>query len=65
MSGRSGVWPGLDFHGMNLAEIRRRVRGQPKGGGQPPPPAKQPERIGDILARMGFTGQRGQDDERD
>lgn len=59
-----GAWPGLDTRGMTLAEIRRRVRdGEGVGIVHPPPPVREPERLGAILDRIGFA-KRGQDDER-
>lgn len=54
----------FNTNGMSLAEIRRRIRG-PNGGGQPAPPVKQPERLGDVLERIGFGKQWRRDNERD
>jgi hypothetical protein len=34
-----GAWPGMDFKGQTLAEIRRRIREPGKGEPPDPPPA--------------------------
>lgn len=63
MGNRRGSWPGIDFRGMSLSEVRQRIRDD--GGGQPPPPGQQPEHISKVLARIGFGGQRRHDDEHE
>lgn len=57
MSGKQrGAWPGLDMNGLTLTEVRRRVRGEPERGGNPPP-SKEPERLGSIIERMREKGE--------
>jgi hypothetical protein len=63
-SASKGDGLGLDMRGMTLTEIRRRVRGEEGEGTASFPPGKEPERLGDVLARMGF-GPKEQGDDRD
>lgn len=59
---RRACWPGLDFRGFSMAEIRRYIRGEEGGGSAPLPPGVRT--IGDVMRGMGIK-KRGQDDERD